>query len=112
MLLMSQYLQGTHRSTTTWNVHGLAVKAAFQLGLHHTASSNSHSVLEKEIRLRTWYGCVVLDRCVLWKNSCPLGSRGKENFLTGGAQDPEYDFWSPPFHTGVIYPDTLTETVR
>lgn len=68
MLLMSQYLQGTHRSTTTWNVHGLAVKAAFQLGLHHTASSKSHSVLEKEMRLRTWYGCVVLDRYVF-----PLG---------------------------------------
>lgn len=62
MLLMSQYLQGTHRSTTTWNVHGLAVKAAFQLGLHHTASSKKYSMLDKEIRLRTWYGCIVLDR--------------------------------------------------
>lgn len=62
MLLMSQYLQGTHRSTTTWNVHGLAVKAAFQLGLHHTGSSKNYSELEKEMRLRTWYGCIILDR--------------------------------------------------
>lgn len=62
MLLMSQYLQGTHRPTTTWNIHGLAVKAAFQLGLHTTSSSKNQSSLDKEIRLRTWYGCIVLDR--------------------------------------------------
>lgn len=62
MLLMSQYLQGTHRSTTTWNIHGLAVKAAFQLGLHTTSSSSYQSPLDREMRLRTWYGCIVLDR--------------------------------------------------
>lgn len=65
MLLMSQYLQGTHRSVMTWNIHGLAVKAAFQLGLHTTASLKSHSPLEKEIRIRTWYACIVLDRQVV-----------------------------------------------
>lgn len=62
MLLLSQYLQGTHRSTTTWNVHGLAVKAAFQLGLHSTSYSKNYSTLDKEMRLRTWYGCIILDR--------------------------------------------------
>ncbi|CAN8105418.1 unnamed protein product [Discula destructiva] len=62
VLLMSQYLQGTHRSTTTWNIHGLAVKAAFQLGLHTTSSVTQFSVLDKEMRLRTWYGCIMLDR--------------------------------------------------
>lgn len=62
MLLMSQYLQGTHRSTTTWNIHGLAVKAAFQLGLHTTCSSSHMSLLDREMRLRTWYGCIILDR--------------------------------------------------
>ncbi|USP74127.1 hypothetical protein yc1106_01401 [Curvularia clavata] len=34
LLLMSQYLQGSERSIETWNIHGLAVKAAYQLGLH------------------------------------------------------------------------------
>lgn len=62
VLLMSQYLQGTHRSTTTWSLQGLAVKAAFQLGLHTTSSSAKYSALEREVRLRTWYGCVMLDR--------------------------------------------------
>ncbi|CAK7201351.1 hypothetical protein SEUCBS139899_004055 [Sporothrix eucalyptigena] len=65
-LLMSQYLQGTQKSIQAWPVHGLAVKAAFQLGLHSSEtsfSSKSHyTPLEREIRKRTWYGCVVLDR--------------------------------------------------
>lgn len=32
MLLMTQYLQGTHRSIKTWSIHGLAVRGALQLG--------------------------------------------------------------------------------
>ncbi|KAK6211402.1 fungal specific transcription factor domain-containing protein [Colletotrichum tabaci] len=34
MLLMSQYLQGSQRSVQTWAIHGLAVKAALELGFH------------------------------------------------------------------------------
>lgn len=62
LLLMSQYLQGTQRSVQTWTIHGLAVKVAFQLGLHSARASKSLSPLEQEIRRRTWYGCVILDR--------------------------------------------------
>lgn len=62
MLLMSQYLQGTHRSVMTWNMHGIAVKAALQLGLHSTASFKDYSPLEREMRTRTWFACVMLDR--------------------------------------------------
>ncbi|KAH6661205.1 fungal-specific transcription factor domain-containing protein [Truncatella angustata] len=62
MLLMSLYLQGTNRSVKTWNIHGLAVKAAFQLGLHVSDSAWNCSELDREIRNRTWYGCVILDR--------------------------------------------------
>ncbi|KAL1884697.1 hypothetical protein Plec18167_002289 [Paecilomyces lecythidis] len=62
LLLMSQYLQGTQRSVQTWSIHGLAVKAAFQLGLHSARASKSLSPLEQEIRRRTWYACVILDR--------------------------------------------------
>ncbi|KAK2596585.1 hypothetical protein N8I77_013466 [Diaporthe amygdali] len=62
MLLMSQYLQGTHRSVMTWNMHGIAVKAAFQLGLHSTTSLKAYTPLERETRTRTWFGCVMLDR--------------------------------------------------
>ncbi|RFU80733.1 transcriptional regulatory gal4 [Trichoderma arundinaceum] len=62
LLLMTQFLQGTQRSAQTWNLHGLTVKAALQLGLHTSSSYAKFTPLEKEIRKRTWYGCVVLDR--------------------------------------------------
>jgi hypothetical protein len=62
LLLMGQYLQGTQKSVEAWAVHGLAVKAAFQLGLHSSEASKSFAPLDREIRKRTWFGCVVLDR--------------------------------------------------
>ncbi|KZN90865.1 putative transcriptional regulatory protein [Penicillium chrysogenum] len=62
LLLMGQYLQGTQKSIQAWTVHGLAVKAALQLGLHSRHASKVFSPLEQEMRKRTWYGCVVLDR--------------------------------------------------
>ncbi|KAH7304650.1 putative C6 transcription factor [Rhexocercosporidium sp. MPI-PUGE-AT-0058] len=62
LLLTGQYLQGTQRSVEAWTVHGLAVKGAFQLGLHSSAASSRFSSLDQEPRKRTWYACVVLDR--------------------------------------------------
>ncbi|KAB8256860.1 fungal-specific transcription factor domain-containing protein, partial [Aspergillus pseudonomiae] len=62
LLLMGQYLQGTQKSVQAWTVHGLAVKAALQLGLHSKDASRAFPRLEQETRLRTWFGCVVLDR--------------------------------------------------
>lgn len=59
---MGQYLQGTQRSVETWSIHGLAVKAAMQLGLHCPKVSRHLSPLVREYRKRTWYGCVILDR--------------------------------------------------
>ncbi|UKZ52537.1 hypothetical protein TrVGV298_006315 [Trichoderma virens] len=59
LLLMTQFLQGTQRSAQTWNLHGLTVKAALQLGLHTSSSYTKFTPLEKEIRKRTWYGCVM-----------------------------------------------------
>lgn len=55
-------MQGTQKSVQAWTVHGLAVKAALQLGLHSKDASRVFSPQEKEIRKRTWYGCVVFDR--------------------------------------------------
>ncbi|PVH98235.1 hypothetical protein DM02DRAFT_531617 [Periconia macrospinosa] len=62
LLLMSQYLQGTERSIETWNIHGLAVKAAYQLGLHSPNALKQYPPLEQEIRKRTWFGCILVDR--------------------------------------------------
>jgi len=62
LLLRSQYLQGTQKSAETWTIHGLAVKAALQLGVHSSSASGLFSTLEREYRKRTWFGCVMLDR--------------------------------------------------
>ncbi|KUL87719.1 hypothetical protein ZTR_05827 [Talaromyces verruculosus] len=62
LLLVSQYMQGTRSSIQTWATHGLAVKVAFQLGLHSAEASKRFSAVEREIRKRTWFGCIVLDR--------------------------------------------------
>ncbi|RFU24957.1 hypothetical protein B7463_g11376, partial [Scytalidium lignicola] len=62
LLLEGQYLQSTQRSVQTWTTHGLAVRAAFQLGLHSSDLAKVFSPLEQEIRKKTWYGCVILDR--------------------------------------------------
>lgn len=59
---MAQYRQGTQRSDQAWNLHGLAVRAALQLGLHSRNASADCSLLEAELRKRVWFACVVLDR--------------------------------------------------
>jgi hypothetical protein len=66
---MSQYLQGSERSIETWNIHGLAVKAAYQLGLHSSDAMRKHTAIEAEIRKRTWFGCVVLDRYACYRHT-------------------------------------------
>ncbi|KAJ9502334.1 hypothetical protein H2202_002399 [Exophiala xenobiotica] len=62
LLLMAQYRQGTQRSDQAWNLHGLAVRAALQLGLHSQAAAADCSLLEAEVRKRVWFACFVLDR--------------------------------------------------
>ncbi|KAL4781662.1 fungal-specific transcription factor domain-containing protein [Aspergillus varians] len=62
LLLVSQYMQETRSSMQAWATHGLAVKAALQLGLHSPESSKRFSPVDREIRKRTWFGCIVLDR--------------------------------------------------
>lgn len=62
LLILGQYLQGTQKSVQAWTTHGLAVIAAFQLGLHSPDANQGFSSLEREIRKRTWFGCIMLDR--------------------------------------------------
>ncbi|KAL7894090.1 fungal-specific transcription factor domain-containing protein [Trichoderma sp. SZMC 28014] len=62
LLILGQYLQGTQKSVQAWTTHGLAISAAYQLGLHSPDTNRGLSPLEREIRKRTWYGCILLDR--------------------------------------------------
>lgn len=60
-LLMEMYLEGTTSSSLAWTFHGLTVKGAYQMGIHFMGLTN-HSYLEREIRRRLWYCCVMNDR--------------------------------------------------
>lgn len=62
LLLTSLYLQGTQKSAQAWVTLGLAIRVAMQLGLHSSEASNRYALLEREIRNRTWYTCILLDR--------------------------------------------------
>jgi hypothetical protein len=73
LLLASQYLQGTQKSSQTWTLHGLAVKGAFALGLHSNQPSQHFTQLEVEVRRRTWMGCILLDRVLSMTFGRPLG---------------------------------------
>lgn len=62
LLLTVQYLQGTQRSSQMWITHGLAIQAALTIGLQSKSLLNNFSPIEQEMRIRTWYGCIILDR--------------------------------------------------
>ncbi|KAJ9609612.1 hypothetical protein H2200_005940 [Cladophialophora chaetospira] len=62
MLLWGQYLQGTQKPVEAWTMHGLTIGAAHALGLHSTESMKRYPPLEQEIRKRTWFACMILDR--------------------------------------------------
>lgn len=93
LLIMAQYLQSTRRSIKTWNLHGLAVKRAFQLGLYSQHTLDRFPPLEKETRTRVWYACVMLDRAemtvaasgsIIQRSSCtwPLAAASRGYMIT------------------------------
>ena len=62
LLLLSSFQQNNRRSTASWTPHALAVKSAFQIGLHSQLSYKDHGFDESELRKRLWFGVVVQDR--------------------------------------------------
>lgn len=63
-MLLSVFQQNHQRSIESWTTHSLAVKAAFQLGLHSPASQYYDTVTESEIHKRLWYCIINQDRYV------------------------------------------------
>lgn len=69
-LLFGYYLQSTERFSKCWNITGLTMRMAQNMGLHlapHEARRRGYDVqtltqLESEMRRRVWHGCVMLDR--------------------------------------------------
>ncbi|KAJ5628555.1 hypothetical protein N7490_010783 [Penicillium lividum] len=60
-LIVALLLQSTPYTNRCWNAIGLACRVAQGLGLHETTTQKSITPLEKEIRRRTWHGCVMMD---------------------------------------------------
>ncbi|KAJ2357243.1 hypothetical protein GGF43_001582 [Coemansia sp. RSA 2618] len=66
LLLMSVYEQGT-MSTRSWLYSGMAIRKAYDLGLHRDVVVSKHNGLtvlsqtEAEIRQRAWWGCYMMD---------------------------------------------------
>ena len=69
-LLMGFYLQSTERFAKCWNITGMAIRMAQNIGLHLSPSEarkygQSYPCarqVDREMRARVWYGCVVLER--------------------------------------------------
>ncbi|KIX03160.1 uncharacterized protein Z518_06711 [Rhinocladiella mackenziei CBS 650.93] len=62
LLLIATYQQNHQLSITSWTYHALAVKAAFQLGLHSPLGYKEYGLQESEMRKRLWYSLIHQDR--------------------------------------------------
>lgn len=62
LVTMVLYLQGTHSSKELWVMLGLAVRLAYQLGLHSAEACKATDPIEAEVRRRVWAGLILLDR--------------------------------------------------
>nr|XP_001389538.2 fungal specific transcription factor [Aspergillus niger CBS 513.88] len=61
LLIVALYLQSSPYPSRCWNAIGIACRLAQGLGLHEAHNVSSMTVLETEVRRRTWHGCVMLD---------------------------------------------------
>lgn len=60
--MATQYVQGTGRSSQTWDLLGKLVYKSLQVGLHQSNPPATCSALEAELRRRTWWTCFILDK--------------------------------------------------
>lgn len=63
LLLSGQYLQASQNPAACWNVFGLAIRVAQEVGLHRDRYILSRSnIIEQQLCRRLWYGCLILER--------------------------------------------------
>jgi hypothetical protein len=61
-LVSGLYLQTTSNASRCWNVVGMAIRLAQDIGLHQNSLETSRSdQLEVEMERRVWYSCEVMD---------------------------------------------------
>ena len=61
LLVVALILQGTPFPNRCWSAVGVACRLGQGLGLHTEGGRHSRDAREKEVRRRTWHGCVVMD---------------------------------------------------
>ncbi|KAH7030054.1 fungal-specific transcription factor domain-containing protein [Macrophomina phaseolina] len=64
LLLLATFQQNHQRAVASWTYHAIAVKAAYQLGLHSPVSLDHGGREDKELRGRLWCAVVNQDRCL------------------------------------------------
>ncbi|KAF1922260.1 uncharacterized protein M421DRAFT_379949 [Didymella exigua CBS 183.55] len=76
LLLVTSYQQQQQMSVKSWTYHALAVKAAFQLGLHCPSSYKEISPSDAELSKRLWYCLINQDRmlCMCLGRPCLIPS--------------------------------------
>ncbi|KAH7137352.1 fungal-specific transcription factor domain-containing protein [Dactylonectria estremocensis] len=62
LLLVGSYQQNSQRAMASLTTLCLAVKAAYQLGLHSPSTYEGLGVQEKELRVKVWYAIILQDR--------------------------------------------------
>ncbi|KAK4623576.1 hypothetical protein CLAFUW4_05543 [Fulvia fulva] len=71
LIAISLYLQGTYSSSASWMFHGIAIRLAYQLGLHSGGPPKSMDPIECEVRVRVWFGVLLLDRTMSMTHGRP-----------------------------------------
>lgn len=69
---MIEYLHGSSQSAQLWTLHSLAVKSALQIGLHSADASRHLTLLEREMRKRTWFLIIMNDNNLSAKFGRPM----------------------------------------
>lgn len=112
LLLMSHYLQSTRKPNQCWTTHGLAVRIALQLGLHSNQALSRFPPLERELRKRAWYGCVLLDRtlCMTFGRPSAIGSYADKLDLPLDIEDDAFKSFvhSPVSPIGQVGPTSVS----
>lgn len=62
LLLVASYQQQHQMPVSSWTYHALAVKAAFELGLHCPFSYKELSPSDAALSIRSWYSLIIQDR--------------------------------------------------
>jgi hypothetical protein len=63
LLLLGVYLQSTNRPNRCWNVVGMGIRVAQGIKLH--VETETEDLVERELRRRAWWGCLLMDRFIL-----------------------------------------------